>query len=167
MAGERTSARRAAKIAQPYLRRATSFSLMRDQTAKTLSTIHTLAYRLTRGRVGRRLVNNDMLLLTTRGRKTGRSHTVPLLYLRDGDNLVVIASWGGRPNHPDWYANLTAHSRATVQVVGKRWEVNAEPMEESDRAQWWPRVLTAYDGYDAYQSRTKRPIPVVRLRPAF
>ena len=138
---------------------------MRDRTAKTLSSIHTLAYRLTGGRVGRRLVANDMLLLTTRGRKTGRPHTVPLLYLRDGDNLVVIASWGGRPDHPHWYANLVAHPDATVQVLGKREEVTAESMPPEDREQWWPTIVQAHHGYATYQTLTNRQIPVVRLRP--
>ena len=138
---------------------------MRDRTAKTLSTIHTVAYRLTGGRVGRRLVENDMLLLTTLGRKTGTPHRVPLLYLRDGEDLVVIASWGGRPNHPHWYLNLEADPKAQVQVLGNTWTVTAEPMQEPERTQWWPKIVEAYDGYAAYQARTDRPIPVVRLRP--
>jgi deazaflavin-dependent oxidoreductase (nitroreductase family) len=138
---------------------------MRDGTAKFLSTIHTFTYRLTGGRVGRRLVDNDMLLLTTRGRRTGKPHTVPLLYLSDGDNLVVIASWGGRPHHPHWYANLETQPKAIVQVLDRRWGVTAEPMEASERAQWWPRIVGAHDGYAVYQARTDRPIPVIRLRP--
>ena len=79
---------------------------MRDRTAKNLSTLHTLLFRATTGRIGRRLVDNDMLLLSTNGRITGRTHTVPLLYLRNADDLVVIASWGGRDQHPEWYLNL-------------------------------------------------------------
>jgi deazaflavin-dependent oxidoreductase (nitroreductase family) len=138
---------------------------MRDGTAKRLSSIHTLAYRLTGGRVGRRLVANDMLLLTTRGRKTGHPHTVPLLYLNDGDNLVVIASWGGRPDNPHWYANLVAHPETTVQVRGNRWEVTAESMPAEDREKWWPTIVKANPGYATYQARTERQIPVVRLRP--
>ena len=138
---------------------------MRDRTARTLSTIHTLRYRLTGGRVGRRLVDNDMRLLTTRGRRSGRPHTVPLLYLRDGEDLVVIASWGGRPQHPHWYTNLEANPRASVQVLKKRWEVKAEPMAAGERTEWWSRIVDAYDGYAVYQARTDRQIPVVRLRP--
>lgn len=137
---------------------------MRDRTAKTLSSLHTAAYRLTGGRVGRRLVGNDMLLLTTRGRKTGKPHTVPLLYLRDGEALVVIASWGGRPNHPEWFANLMEHPEATVQVLARRWAVRAEQMGPEERADWWPRIVAVHDGYAAYQSRTDRAIPVVRLK---
>jgi deazaflavin-dependent oxidoreductase (nitroreductase family) len=106
-----------------------------------------------------------MLLLTTRGRRTGTPHTVPLLYLRDGEALVVIASWGGRPNHPHWYLNLEADAQANVQVLGKTWDVTAAPMEAEERDQWWSRIVEAYGGYAAYQARTDRPIPVVRLSP--
>ncbi|MDH3260250.1 MAG: nitroreductase family deazaflavin-dependent oxidoreductase [Acidimicrobiia bacterium] len=138
---------------------------MHDRTARTLSAIHTAVYRLTGGRIGRRLVDNDMLLLTTRGRKTGALHTVPLLYLKDENDLIVIASWGGRPYHPHWYANLEAHPQAAVQVLRRRWNVIAAPMEEDERQQWWPSIVAAHRGYAAYQARTDRPIPVLRLRP--
>ncbi len=115
--------------------------------------------------MGSRLVRNDMLLLTTTGAKTARRHTVPLLYLRDADTLVVIASWGGRPRHPQWYANLVANPRATVQVWSKRWPVRARTAEPDERALWWPRVLAAYRGYRVYESNTDRVIPVVFLAP--
>jgi deazaflavin-dependent oxidoreductase (nitroreductase family) len=138
---------------------------MRDRTAKHLSTFHTVIYRATGGRLGRRLIGNDMVLLTTRGKRTGRPHTVPLLYLRDQDDLVVIASWGGRPYHPDWYTNLEAHPRATVQVSDRTWNVSATTMNGAEREEWWPRIVDAYNGYAAYQSQTDRSIPVVRLQP--
>jgi deazaflavin-dependent oxidoreductase (nitroreductase family) len=138
---------------------------MRDATARRLSGLHRVLYRLTGGVVGRRLVDNDMLLLTTRGARTGRSHTVPLLYLRDGDTFVVIASWGGRPYHPDWYLNLQAHPEAIVQVRSRRWRVRAHTATPEERDLWWPRVLAAYKGYRVYQSHTDRVIPVVFLTP--
>lgn len=136
---------------------------MRDATARRLSKLHAGLYKLTGGRLGRRLVNNDMLLLTTRGAKTGRTHTRPLLYLEDGDTLVVIASWGGRPHHPDWYVNLVANPDAVVQVGGRRWRVRARTATTQEREVWWPRVLSAYHGYRVYQSHTDRVIPVVFL----
>lgn len=136
---------------------------MRDLTAKRLSTFHTLLYRATRGLVGRRIVDNDMLLLTTTGRVSGRPHTVPLLYLREGETLVVIASWGGRPNHPEWYLNLLVEPRAEVQVLSRKWEVVARTASPPEREVWWPRIVDAYDGYAVYQSRTDREIPVVFL----
>jgi deazaflavin-dependent oxidoreductase (nitroreductase family) len=138
---------------------------MRDVTARRLSRLHAIVYRLTGGRIGRRLVRNDMLLLTTRGAKTGREHTVPLLYLRDGQTLAVIASWGGRPNNPQWFSNLIADPDAVVQVRSERWAVRARTATLEEREQWWPRVLAAYDGYRIYQSHTDRVIPVVLLTP--
>jgi len=136
---------------------------MRDRTAKQLSTLHTLLYRATRGRIGRRLVDNDMLLLTTTGHTSGKKHTVPLLYLDTGNSLIVIASWGGRPSHPHWYQNLLANPNATVRILGRTFPVTARSATEDERRLWWPRVIEAYDGYEAYQSRTKREIPLVFL----
>jgi deazaflavin-dependent oxidoreductase (nitroreductase family) len=138
---------------------------VRDSTVRRLSRLHRFLYRLTGGAVGRRLVRNDMLLLSTRRRTSGGSHTVPLLFLRDGDTLVVIASYGGRPDHPDWYRNLLRDPRAVVQVRTQRWAVLARTATEAERALWWPRIVTAYPGYRAYQSRTDRVIPVVFLEP--
>lgn len=138
---------------------------MRDATARRLSKLHRVLYRLTRGVVGRRLVDNDMLLLTTRGARTGRPHTVPLLYLRDGDTFVVIASWGGRPYHPDWYLNLQSHPEAVVQVTAERRRVHARTATPEEREFWWPRVQAAYKGYRVYQSHTDREIPLVFLTP--
>ena len=138
---------------------------MRDVTARRLSRLHIAIYRMTGGLLGRRLVRNDMLLLTTTGSRTGRRHTVPLLHLRDGDTMVVIASWGGRPNHPQWYTNLLAHPQAVVQVGRRRWPVRARTATAQERAGWWPRVLATYKGYSLYESNTDRVIPVVFLEP--
>lgn len=136
---------------------------MRDRTAKNLSTLHTLLYRATRGVIGRRLVNNDMLLLTTVGRRTDKPHTVPLLYLRDADSLAVVASWGGRDNHPEWYLNLVAEPRVRVQVRRQRLEMTARTASPQERDRLWPQALAAYDGYATYQGRTDREIPIVIL----
>jgi deazaflavin-dependent oxidoreductase (nitroreductase family) len=110
------------------------------------------------------LVGNDMLILTTTGRRSGRPHEVPLLYLREGDSLVVIASYGGRPNYPDWYLNLVAKPKARVQVNGRRQTVTARVATSEEREEW-PRIVEAYEGYSQYQSRTDRVIPVVFLEP--
>lgn len=136
---------------------------MRDVTAKHLSSVHTFVYRASRGRIGRRLVDNDMLLLSTIGRKSGRMHTVPLLYLRDDDDYVVIASWGGRDDHPHWYLNLLAEPRATLQIRHRRVSVRARTATRQQRDLLWSRILEAYDGYRIYQGRTGRQIPVVIL----
>lgn len=138
---------------------------MRDGTAKYLSALHAGAYRLTGGWIGRRLVDNDMLLLTTTGRRSGRRHTIPLLYLRDGADLLVIASWGGRSNHPEWYLNLVAEPQVTVRVPRCRFPATATTLDAEERATWWPHIVDAYHGYAEYQARTSREIPVVRLIP--
>jgi len=136
---------------------------MRDATARRLSTLHRVLFRATRGAVGRRLVNNDMLLLTTTGRITGAPHTVPLLYLMDGTAPLVIASWGGRPDHPEWYLNLIADPNVGVQIRHRRFAALATPLPEPDRTAWWRKAEAAHDGYTVYQARTNRIIPIVRL----
>lgn len=136
---------------------------MKDVSVKLLSTLHTSLYRLTAGRIGRRLVQNDMLLLTTTGRNTGSDHTVPLLYLRDDDRLVIIASYGGRPSHPEWYLNLESNPDASVQILGEHREVVASTMSADEREVWWPTIVAAYRDYAVYQARTSRAIPVVLL----
>jgi len=138
---------------------------MRNGTAQRLSALHTRLFRMTNGRVGRRLVNNDMLLLTTTGRRTGAPRTVPLLYLRAGESLVVVASWGGRADHPLWYENLREEPTVTVQVLSETSSRLARTATEEERTEWWPRVLDAYAGYADYQSRTEREIPIVFLDP--
>jgi len=122
-------------------------------------------YQATNGMLGRRLVGNDMLLLTTRGRSTGESHTVPLLYLRDGETLLVIASYGGRDHHPEWYLNLVADPTVTARVGGRDVVLTARPVSSAERKVWWPKVVAAYNDYAVYQTRTSREIPVVALEP--
>lgn len=137
---------------------------MHDVSVKVLSLAHTTLFRVTGGIIGSRLVNNDMLLLTTTGRASGNRHTVPLLYLTDGDDHIVIASYGGRSAHPDWYRNLLHDSNASIQVGNRRMNVDASTMPAAERDRWWPTVVDAYGDYETYQSRTDREIPVVRLR---
>jgi F420H(2)-dependent quinone reductase len=139
---------------------------MKDAQVRSRSQFHRWIYQATRGRIGRRLVRNDMLLLTTVGRRTGERHTVPLLYLRDGANPVVIASYGGRDRHPEWYLNLVAEPEVAVQVSGEHFAARARTADPDERALWWPRAVAAYGDYSRYQSRTEREIPVVFLERA-
>lgn len=138
---------------------------MKDSAVKRWSAVHRVLYRSTRGLVGRRLVDNDMLLLTTTGRHTGKPHTVPLLYLSDDDRLIVIASYGGRDRHPEWYLNLRSTPEVTVELPGGRRHLTARTVSPEERRELWPRVVAAYDGYAVYESRTEREIPVVMLEP--
>ena len=138
---------------------------MKDASVRRWSRLHKVLFQSTRGTLGKRLVGNDILLLTTRGRKTGRAHVVPLVYLTDDRRLVVIASYGGRDNYPEWYLNLEASPRVSVDVPGKEIRMLARTADSEERADWWPTIVEAYDGYAAYQSRTDREIPVVFLEP--
>ena len=138
---------------------------MKDPAVRRWSRFHTRLYRFTNGLLGRRLVANDMLLLTTKGHRTGRPHTVPLLYLKDHEAFVVIASYGGRPEHPTWYRNLMADPEVTVQIEGTKTRMTARRADPEEREVWWPRSEAAYGGYSVYQSRTEREIPVVFLGP--
>jgi deazaflavin-dependent oxidoreductase (nitroreductase family) len=130
-----------------------------------MSSWHRLLYRITGGVIGQRLVDNDILLLTTRGRATGGEHTVPLLYLRDGECLVVVASYGGRDRHPEWYLNLVDEPSVTAQTGRNRRLLQARTATEDERDRWWPRVVAAYSDYTVYQGRTDRQIPLVMLEP--
>ncbi len=140
---------------------------MRNNTVRTFSRLHRRLYRATNGRVGRRLPRIDapMLLLTTTGRRSGKPHTVPLLFLSEGDGWLVIASYGGRDHHPAWYLNLVADPSCTVQVDGKSAPATATTLDADARTQLWPKVVAAYDGYAAYQAKTERQIPLVLLTP--
>jgi F420H(2)-dependent quinone reductase len=134
---------------------------VKDSRVRFLSRLHRAVFAATGGRIGRRLVGNDMLLLTTTGRRTGKPHTVPLLYLRDGDRYVVIASFGGRPYHPAWYLNLMAEPSVEVQIGSRRFGGSASTASPEERSAWWPRIARAYRGYSEYAKRTDRTIPVV------
>ncbi|HSO50488.1 MAG TPA: nitroreductase family deazaflavin-dependent oxidoreductase [Acidimicrobiia bacterium] len=138
---------------------------MRDGQVRRMSRLHRWLYKTTRGAVGKRLVDNDILLLTTTGRRTGRPHTVPLLYLREGETVVLIASYGGRDRHPAWYLNLAATPEVEVQLRQQQFKARARTADPEERAAWWPRVVAAYGDYAVYQTRTDRVIPVVLLEP--
>lgn len=139
---------------------------MKDQNVKRASAFHKGLFRLTRGAIGKRLVDNDMMLLTTKGRISGLDHTVPLLYLNEDDRFIVIASYGGRDSHPDWYLNLASNSEVLVEIPGSKVTMLARTADPAERQYWWPKVKDAYDGYAAYQERTKREIPIVFLEPS-
>ena len=139
---------------------------MRDSSVKLLSAFHAKLFSLTGGRLGSRLVDNDMLLLTTVGAVSGLPHTVPLLFLQQEDSLVVIASYGGRPQHPQWYRNLLADPEVVVQTPDGTSTYIARTADEDERRAWWPKIVEAYDGYAVYAARTDREIPVVILDPS-
>jgi deazaflavin-dependent oxidoreductase (nitroreductase family) len=131
-------------------------------------------FRLTGGRVGstwrvgagfRKPV--PTLLLEHRGRKSGRLFTTPLLYLRSGEDVVIVASQGGLPQHPQWYFNLVSHPETRIHLKGRRdVPVTARVAGPEERAGLWPRLVELYADFAKYQAWTEREIPVVVLSPA-
>jgi F420H(2)-dependent quinone reductase len=107
-----------------------------------------------------------ILLLITTGAKSGRQRTTPVLYLRDGDHLLVFASNGGRAHHPAWYYNVRAQPRVTAMVNGRVRSFVATELTGAERAAVWERAVAYYAGFKVYEQRIAREIPVLRLSPA-
>ena len=131
---------------------------------RALFWLHTNLYRLTGGRVLGIIRDAPVLLLTTTGRKSGKSRTRPLLYLVEGDTYVVIASNSGSSTHPAWYRNLRSNPAATVQLGRRAIAVTAEATGKAERARLWAKALEMFPNYATYQRRTAREIPVVVLK---
>jgi deazaflavin-dependent oxidoreductase (nitroreductase family) len=133
--------------------------------AKFFTRGHIFWYRMTGGFIGSGFGKVRMLLLTTKGRKSGKTWTTPLSYVSDGDAYVVVASFGGSPQHPAWYLNLEANPTAEIQVGSRVMNVSAETAGPDDRARLWRKAVEMYPGYEGYQERTERQIPLVILHP--
>ncbi|HET7122062.1 MAG TPA: nitroreductase family deazaflavin-dependent oxidoreductase [Solirubrobacterales bacterium] len=130
--------------------------------------VHTFLYRRTGGRLGHTIpgVGGKMLLLDHVGAKSGTRRTSPLLYVEDGDDLVIVASKGGFPKHPAWFHNLKANPDTTVQVGSERRPVHARVAKPEERDHLWAKAVKAYHGYEDYAARSKgREIPLVVLEP--
>ena len=127
--------------------------------------IHREIFRATGGRVGSRIGAFPVLLLTTRGRKSGARRDVTLSYVRDDDVFVVVASYAGEPRDPAWWRNLKAHPEAEVLVDGRRLKVKAREAEGAKRELLWTRIVAADPAYADYQRRTERRLAVVLLEP--
>lgn len=128
---------------------------------------HAFVYRLTGGVVGSRLpsVKPDVLLLTTRGRKTGKLRTTPLTHFQIGQQIVIVASNSGKDIQPPWYWNLRSNPDAVVQIGRSRRSVRARLTEGSERERLWSAVEQIHPLFQEYQRRTAREIPVFILEP--
>ena len=120
-------------------------------------------FRANGGRVSGPFANAPLLVLTTIGAKSGRAHTVPVVYSKDGDRLIIIASKGGAPVSPAWYHNLKANPRAVVELGGETFDVNAEITDGAERDRLFQQQAAALPNFNDYQSRTERRIPVIAL----
>src|SRR6476620_12302098 len=139
---------------------------------KWMSKINVVLYRRTGGRLGSKWRVGSafprglpVCLLTTTGRKSGEPRISPLLFLEDGDRIVLVASQGGLPKHPMWYLNLRANPQVTVQVKSRVRTMTARVADPGERARLWPRLVDMYADFDNYQAWTDRTIPVVVCTP--
>lgn len=140
---------------------------MNRRLLTALSRAHVGLFRASGRRLGGRIRSGaPVLLVTTTGRKSGKQRTTPLLYLEDAGRYVVIASVGGAPKHPAWYLNLLADPAATIEVGRRKLAVSASTASPEERARLWPLAVQIYRGYEDYQAKTTREIPIVILSPA-
>jgi deazaflavin-dependent oxidoreductase (nitroreductase family) len=127
---------------------------------------HRALYLATNGRLGDRFGRLRFLLLTHTGRRSGRSYTAPLLYLRHEGHFVVVASNAGDDRHPAWWLNLLAQPEAQIQVGRERLVVKTRTAVPEESPRLWALLTAAYAPYDRYRSRTSREIPIVLLERA-
>lgn len=124
---------------------------------------HVRRYVESGGKSGHRWSGVDTLLLTTRGRSTGKLRRTALIYRRDRGGYIVVASNGGSKAHPNWYQNLVADPRVSVQVADDRFEARARTATARQRPRLWDQMVTIWPDYEKYQTKTEREIPVVIL----
>jgi deazaflavin-dependent oxidoreductase (nitroreductase family) len=120
-------------------------------------------FRANRGKSGGPMAGRPLLLLTTTGAKSGQLRTTPMMYIPDGDRLLVIASNAGAPAHPDWYRNLVAYPEVTVEVGNEIFEAIAIVTEGTERQRLWTRVVELYPFFADHQAKVTRQIPVIVL----
>jgi deazaflavin-dependent oxidoreductase (nitroreductase family) len=136
---------------------------LQAQVLKAWTRFHRWAYQRTNGKFLSRMRGKPTLLLTTTGRRSGRPHTVPLPYFPDGGTMIVIGSASGAERHPAWVLNLTADPRVTVQYLAQHGPAHAEVLTGEERTAMWDRISAEAPWYAAYQQRTTREIPLIRL----
>ena len=126
---------------------------------------HVTVYRMSGGKLANRIANMPVLLLTTFGRRTGKPHTNPIVYIEDGGDYLVSASAGGMDWHPGWYRNLKARPEARIQIGDKVLDVRAAVAEGDERTRLYERFKAASGNFVKYEQGTTRTIPVIRLTP--
>ena len=137
---------------------------MTEDATKLFGEEHVRRYRETEGEVGHIWKEGStVLLLTTKGRKSGEPRTTPLIYAEDSDRYVIVASQGGAPDHPGWFKNLAKTPEVDVQIKGDRFHARARVAEGEERERLWELMNEIWPHYDEYATRTDRQIPVVVL----
>ena len=122
-------------------------------------------FRTNSGKVGGPFAGKTLLLLHTVGAKSGQERINPVAYVTDGDRLVIIASKGGAPTHPDWYHNILAHPLVTVEVGTEQFQAQAALAPEPERTRLYSKMVEMMPGFAEYERKTTRVIPVITLTP--
>jgi deazaflavin-dependent oxidoreductase (nitroreductase family) len=120
-------------------------------------------FRANDGQVGGQFAGSPLMILTTTGAKSGQPRTIPLVYTKDGERIVIIASKGGAPTNPDWYYNLVANPNATVELPGETFQVKAVIAQGAERDRLFNQQAELMPGFADYQRNTTRQLPVVIL----
>jgi deazaflavin-dependent oxidoreductase (nitroreductase family) len=139
---------------------------LKDTIVKPLSLFHAAVYKATGGRFANKGFGMPVVILTTTGRKTGKTRTTTLTSpVQDGDKVVLVASYGGDDRHPMWFLNLRDDPKVELTIHGKTRPMTAHVASAEEKDELWPRVVEAYKGYAQYQTKTDRDIPLVILEP--
>ena len=141
------------------------YGVMRRKIIFFILFLHNYIYIYSKGRFGKTISDRPCLILESVGGKTGKLRKNVLVYLREKDNICVVASKGGNPKNPGWYHNLKNNPDATIQIGRERFDVTATEIFELERIEWWKKMDYMNNGiYDQYQGRTSRKIPVMLLK---
>ena len=136
----------------------------KDLVARLATSVHEAIFTTSGGRLLGRFSGMPVVKLTTTGRKSGKPRTTMLTSpVQDGDRVVLVASYGGDDRHPAWFLNLRENPEVEVTMLGRTRRMRARVATGQEKGELWPRVTKAYRGYEAYQRRTKRDIPLVIL----
>ncbi len=139
---------------------------VKDGLFRAVTTLHRAVFSLSRGRLLGRAGGMPVVILTTTGRRSGRSRRTMLnAPIVDGDRVILVASYGGDPRHPAWFLNLLDEPRVGLTLGGQDRPMRARVASAEEKVELWPAIVGAYRGYGAYQRRTDRQIPVVVLEP--
>ena len=149
---------------KPYTQRQEKFG---EWFIKNIGRWQTRVYEWTGGRVWHTFLGSECAILTTRGRKSGEPRKTPLLYLRDAERVVMVASKGGMTTLPLWYRNIEADPRVQIQIGNSKQYYQARNAQDSEAERLWPQLDAMYSGYAEYRARVKgkRPVPVVIFEP--
>ena len=136
-----------------------------DFFVKWMSRVNTWIYRRSNGKLGGTVQKAPVALLTTTGRKTGEPRVSPLLYMREGDRVILVASYGGRDKNPLWYLNLKADPKVSVQIKDEVLQLRARDATAEESKEYWPKLEAMYPTFLDYKSWTDRVLPVVICEP--